>query len=104
MKKFGLTTRQGKEATFLPTFNVDGVFSIFENEHDAKLFLDHPNSRHNNIRFTFETERDNKISFLDILINKTSTTFSTLVYHKKTYTGLLANFFSFSRNTFRPHL
>ena len=68
---------------------------MFENENDAKLVFDYLNSRQANIRLTFETEQDNKISFLGILMKKSPTTFLISVYHKNTYTGLLTNYLLF---------
>ena len=95
----------GKKPLFYRRY-VDDTFCMFENENDAKLFLDYLNSRHNNIKFTFEIEQDNKIPFLDVLITKSSSisTFSTSVYHKKTYTGLLTNFFSFTSFRYKSGL
>ena len=43
-----------------------------------------------------EKEVDGKLPFLDVLVAKqTGTTFETSMYHKRTYTGLLTNFFQF---------
>ena len=61
----------GKKPLFYRRY-VDDTFCLFENEIDAKLFFDYLNTRHDIIKFTFETEQDNKIPFLDILINKSS--------------------------------
>ena len=48
---------------------VDDIFAIFESESDADAFYSYLNTRHENIKFTFEKEKDNKLPFLDILIN-----------------------------------
>ena len=74
---------------------VDDTFCVFNNEQDAMLFFDFINSQHPNIKFTFEKQTDGKLSFLDILINNSSSDCVFSVFHKKTYTGLLTNFFSF---------
>ena len=47
-----------------------------------------------------EKEINNKLSFLDILIDNTDI-LSTSVYHKPTYTGLLANYFSFIPESYK---
>ena len=75
---------------------VDDIFCVFENEHDALLFLDYINQQHPNIKFTYETEKNGSLPFLDILITKHSDNYTTSIFHKKTYTGLLTNFLSFS--------
>ena len=62
--------------------------------------LNYLNTRHENIKFTFEKEKDSKLSFLDILISNESD-LQTLVFHKKTYTGLLLNYFSFVPNCYK---
>ena len=43
------------------------------------------NSFHKNINFTFEEEKDNKISFLDVLILRNGNSIETTVYGKFTY-------------------
>ena len=53
------------------------------------------NTRHKNIKFTIEKERDQKLSFLDVLITKTSNDRVTTNYKKSTDTGLLTNHLSF---------
>ena len=76
---------------------VDDTFCLFDTEHDATLFFDYINDRHPNIRFTMEKEVDEKIPFLDVLIdNNQPLSPITRVYRKKTFTGLLTNYFSFT--------
>ena len=69
---------------------VDDTFCLFDIEHDATLFFDYINDRHPNIHFTMEKEMDKKIPFLDVQSP------ITRVYRKKTFTGLLTNYFSFT--------
>ena len=54
---------------------VDDIFCIFNNEDDATLFFDYLNSRHRNIKFTFEKEENGKQPFLDVLLSKSSDTY-----------------------------
>ena len=76
---------------------VDDTFCLFDTEHDATLFFDYINDRHPNIRFTMEKEMDKKIPFLDVLIdNSQPLSPITRIYRKKTFTGLLTNYFSFT--------
>ena len=80
---------------------VDDIFATFESELDADIFCSYLNTRHENIKFTFEKEKDNKLPFLDILINNNESDLQTSVFHKKTYTGLLLNYFSFVPNSYK---
>ena len=48
---------------------VDDIVAVFESESDAHAFYSYLNIRHENIKFTFEKEKDNKLPFLDIFIN-----------------------------------
>ncbi|XP_065651024.1 uncharacterized protein LOC136079229 [Hydra vulgaris] len=73
---------------------VDDIIAIFNSEYEAQEFFKRLNKQHKNLKFTMEKEQDNQIAFLDVLIKK-SNSFSTSVYYKKTYTGLLQKFFSF---------
>ena len=54
------------------------------------------NSRHPNLKFTFQKEKDIKIAFLEICINKTNHNFCTSVFRKSTSIGLYTNFSSFT--------
>ena len=54
-----------------------------------------------NIRFTMEKEIDHKIPFLDVLINNETHFPVTRVYRKKTFTGLLTNYFSFTSHSYK---
>ena len=80
---------------------VGDTFAVFGSELDAHDFYSYLNSRHENIKFTFGKEKDNKLPFLDILINNNESDLQTLVFHKKTYTGLLLNYFSFVPNCYK---
>ena len=59
------------------------------------MFLNFLNEKHASIKFTSETESNNKISFLDIDINNTPDGFQTSVYRKPTFTELSTKFSSF---------
>ena len=74
-------------------------------EHDAIIFFDCINSRHPNIRFTMEKEAHNKLPFLDVLVNNNDpNSLLTSVYRKKTFTGLLTNYFSFTSYSYKVGL
>ena len=75
---------------------VDDIICLFACEKDADKFFTFLNSRHPNIKFTYEKEKDNQIAFLDICINKTNHSFCTRVFRKSTSIGLFTNFSSFT--------
>ena len=45
------------------------------------------NSRHKNLKFTFDFEQNNSFSFLDVKITRGSNGFSTSVFRKATFSG-----------------
>jgi hypothetical protein len=65
------------------------------------MFLEYINQIHPNIKFTMETEINNSLPFLDVLISRTPSGFSTSVYRKNTFSGLGLNFFSFCSKNFK---
>ena len=71
---------------------VDDIFCLFENESHINKFEKFINSKHKNITFTKELEKDSKLSFLDILITRTEEEFVTSVYRKPTFSGIYQNF------------
>ena len=80
---------------------VDDIICCFRNSNDARLFFEYLNSCHPNIKFTMETEERGQLPFLDVLLSKQSVSyrhgsFITSVYRKKTFTGLLTNYFRFT--------
>ena len=78
------------------------ILFSFRNEHEALLFFEFLNSQHDSIKFTMEKEANNTLAFLDVFINnKDPTNLVTSVYRKKTFTGLLTNFFSFSSISYK---
>ena len=80
---------------------MDNVFAVFESESDTNVFYNYLNARHENIKFIFEKEKNNKLPFLDIIINNNESDLRALVFHKKTYTRLLFNYFSFVPNCYK---
>ena len=72
---------------------VDDTFCLFHNEQDAMKFLNYLNS---NIKFTFETQLNGKLLFLEVLVDNSGASCITSIFLKSTYTGLLTNFLSFT--------
>ena len=75
---------------------VDDIFLIFSSPEHPALFLEYLNSQHRNIGFTSEIEQDGSLSFLDVKITRGLSNFSTSLYRKPTFTGLLSKFSAFS--------
>ena len=80
---------------------VDDIFCLVKNEEEANSFLLYLNSKHPNIKFTIEHEKDKKLPFLDILITSKNGSFQTSVFRKETFTGLFMNFRSFLPQTYK---
>ena len=59
------------------------------------------NSYQTNIKFIIEIERENKISFLDVLLTRSNSLISTKVYRKITNTYIYMNWKSFSPNNWK---
>ena len=53
------------------------------------------NSKHKNINFSFETEKDDQMPFLDVNLFRENGKFVTNVQRKETFTGVYTNFYSF---------
>ena len=62
---------------------VDDTFCLFHSEHDAMLFFNYLNSRHPNIKFTFETQINDKLPFLDVLVDNSTSPCTMSTFHKK---------------------
>ena len=80
---------------------VDDTFCVFETEQDAVSFYNYINSQHPNICFTMEKEVDHKLAFLDVLVHNNPLDLQTSVFRKKTFTGLLTNYFSFTAFSYK---
>ena len=80
-------------------------FCFFNSDRDATIFFDYINSRHPNIKFTMEKQFNHKLPFLDVLIDNHDPSSSlTRIYRKKTFTGLLTNYFSFTSYSYKVGL
>ena len=75
-------------------------FCVFESELDAETFHTYLNTKHKNIKFTYGKQIEKKLPFLDIWINNNKN-LQTSVFHKKTYTGLLLDYFSFVPDSYK---
>ncbi|XP_046555651.1 uncharacterized protein LOC124264915 [Haliotis rubra] len=49
---------------------VGDIFVVLRKDQDPTSLLQHLNTQHSRIKFTMETENDNKLPFLDVLISR----------------------------------
>jgi len=83
---------------------VDDIFATITNQQQHTSILNYLNSQHNNIKFTIEMERNNKIPFLDTCITKKNNRLSTSIYHKPTFTGIYLNWTSLTSRKYKISL
>ena len=72
---------------------VDDLFALFCSPVHLDKFTDYLNSKHGNIKFTYEKESNNLLPFLNILISRSGNDFKTSVYHKPTFNGIFIYLF-----------
>jgi hypothetical protein len=69
---------------------VDDILMSFDSNHtNIQNILDDFNAIHPKLKFTAETETDNKINHLDITIQRTPTNWKTSIYRKPTFTDTI---------------
>ena len=73
---------------------VDDIFVTFNSHEQLKKFVEYMNTKHPNIKFTFE-HKHNSFSFLDVKICRENNKLTTFVYRKPTFCGVFTNFKSF---------
>ena len=74
---------------------VDDIIVLLKRSEHVKPFVDYVNSKHKNINFSYETEKDEQMPFLDVNVFRENGKFVTNVYRKETFTGVYTNLFSF---------
>ena len=83
---------------------IDDTFLLFQENNHVDLFLSYLNTRHKCIKFTKEVEENGVLNFLDVEISKNNNEFTTSIYRKPTFTGLMMNFLSFSPFKYKINL
>ena len=83
---------------------VDDTFLLFSSQSHVKKFLRYMNTRHGNMNFTFETEVENRLPFLDVLVSREAKRLITSLYRKPTFSGLYTNFNSFISEKYKTGL
>ena len=80
---------------------VGGAFCLFCSGDQALLFFNYIDSGRPDVGFAVEGGIDHGIPFLDVFINNDTHFPVTSVYCKKTFTGLLTNYFSFTSHSYK---
>ena len=78
---------------------VDDIFVLFKSKEHLKLFVNYTNSKHGNIKFTFETEDSN--NFSDVKITRKNKRFVTSIFRKAIFSGIFTNYNSFIFDTYK---
>ena len=71
---------------------VDDIFCLFTSENQVNKFHRYLCSRHVNMNFSKEVEKDSNLSFLDVSVTKINNEYITSLYRKSTFSGLYLNF------------
>ena len=83
--------------SFTPTLYkryVDDIFVLMDSKKSLMCFFRYMNSKHPNMSFTYETEENDQIPFLDILVCRSNEKFNTSIYRKPTFSGVYLHFCS----------
>jgi hypothetical protein len=74
---------------------VDDTFVLFKSSQDIENFHSELNNLHANLKFTKELEREGRLPFLDVMVERCDNRFVTTVYRKPTFTGEYVRWSSF---------
>ena len=77
------------------------ILSLFKCESDAEIFFEFLNKQYPNIKFTFEEQVNNQISFLDALITNDGDQFCTSIFRKEMAIGLFTNYLGFTSFSYK---
>ena len=83
---------------------VDDIFVLFKSKDHLLSFAKYMNTRHKNLKFTFDFEQNNSFYFLDVKITRGSNGFSTSVFCKAMFSGVFTNFDSFIFESYNTNL
>ena len=75
--------------------------TLFRNIEKVEAFCNFVNGRIAHMLFTIESEKQNRMSFLDIAIIREDKTFTTSVDRKPTFSGVYTHFDSFLPSTYK---
>ena len=88
-EKIWLNQRPSQFKTVVYRRYVENICILFKSKEHLKLFANYVNSKHKNIKFTFETEDSNSFSFLDVKITHKNKEIFAWIFCKATFSGFL---------------
>ena len=74
---------------------MDDIFVLFKSIEHLSKFRDYSDTCHQNMSFSFEQEKDCKLSFLDVEVSRQEGRFVKTVYRKPTFSDVYTHFESF---------
>ena len=83
---------------------VHKILVLFKSKDHLLLLPRYVNIRHKNLKFTFDFEQNNSLSFLDVKITRNNKGFSTSVFRKATFSSVFTNFDSFTFQSYKTDL
>ena len=84
---------------------VDDIFMILHGtQREIILFVNFMNKLEHSIKFTIEMQTDNKLPFLDVMVERRNSELITYVYRKSTDTGLYLKWTSNQPRNFKINL
>ena len=83
---------------------VDDTFACFGSRDEALKFFQDLNGLHPSLGFTMEEEKNNSLPFLDVLVERRSSSFLTSIFRKPTFTGLYLSWDSFAPKSRKVNL
>ena len=83
---------------------VDDTFVLIKDLKAVDQLLSLMNSKHKNIKFTCEIEKNKKIAFLDVHVNRRQSGFITTIYRKPTFTGVYLHWKSLTALIYKINL
>ena len=104
MCSFEIKWPRGCSNDFKPVFYrryADDIFPLFSSPDHADKFKEYLSSKHPNINFSIEKEKDSFLTFLDVHIFCEYDKFVSNVYRKKTFSGVYTNFKRFIPGTYK---
>ena len=85
-----------KDRTELFLRYIDDCYVLLRSDRDVKDILNVLNTSHSAITYTYESEQNNSLPFLDVLCTRRPDgSVRTSIFRKRTWTGLYTHFYSF---------
>ena len=98
---FKITIKWNLTKSHATRLHIDDIFALFSSPDHADKFKEYLSSKHPNINFSIEKEKDGCLPFLDLNIFRENEKFATDFYRKKTFSGVYTNFKSFIPETYK---